>query len=225
MIRAAVFDFDGVILESTSVKDRAVSDLFPRATLQQRKRVLGVHRSNPGIERRQRIKLLLARGLGRQPVDGEVDRLLERFSALVHEKILLCPEVPGIRGFLESLKGISCYVVSAAPQNEVREAASARGFSGYFADILGMPPSKPENLAEIGRRENVSMHEVLFTGDKVSDYLAAQKAGALFAGRRTPENPTRFPEKTVVIDDFIGGAEKIRRFFLKSPKESKKPSD
>lgn len=225
MIRVIALDFDGVVLESVSVKDNAVFNLFPGTTLQQRERVLEVHRKNPGISRPERINLLLTRGLGRRPAKGEVDRLLERFSALVQEEILACPEVPGIRDFLASIKPVPCYIVSAAPSDEVRAAAEARGLSGYFADIFGTPPSKDKTLSEIAGREKAEPGEILFIGDRLPDYQAAKKAGVLFAGRRSPENPAEFPAGVAAVDDFVDGGEKLRRIFLQNPKESNQPAD
>lgn len=226
MVRIIAFDFDGVVLESVSVKDQAVFDLFEGISAEQRRQVLDIHRSNPGIDRRRRINLLLTEGLGWQAAPEEIDRLLDRFSGLACQGLLDCPEVPGIRDFLETVKAIPLYIVSAAPGAEVRAVARARGFSRYFKDILGTPPLKAEILAEIVRRENVPAESILFIGDKISDYRAAENAGVLFAGRRTRENPADFPADVPVVDDFEEGALRIRQiFFQNSIKDSKKIAD
>lgn len=210
MIKVLVFDFDGVILESVTVKDQAVYDLFENATHKERQRVLDLHRRNPGINRCERINMILTQGLGREATPEEVDRLLNRFAQLVWDGLMNCPEVPGVREFLKDVSPkMPCYVVSAAPQAEVRAVARARGFSRYFVDILGAPPAKTEHLKEIIYRKHVSVHSVIFIGDKISDYQAAKAAGCKFIARKPQEGGAYFPDGTVVIEDFRCGVNRV----------------
>jgi phosphoglycolate phosphatase len=183
-----------------ALKDQAVFNLFGDATLEERQRILDLHRQNPGINRRERISLLLDKGLGRKASADILDRMFDRFSSLVWDGLMTCPEVPGVRGFLDTLRFTPCYVVSAAPQEEVRAVACARDFSKYFVDILGTPPSKAELLLEIMRREKVRSESMLFIGDKISDFKAALEAGVSFLGRKCPQQPTDFPVGVQIVD-------------------------
>lgn len=209
-----MLDFDGVILESVPVKEQAVFDLFQGATLDERRRVLAVHRENPGINRRQRITLLLKEGLGRTVPQEDVNSLLERFARLVWNGLMTCPEVPGIRQFLNSVSDIPCYVVSASPQEELKAVAEARDFSRYFIDLLGAPSSKTDLLVAIMARESIPPESILFIGDKISDYKAAQSVGTRFIGRRSPDNPTDFPIDVVTINDFGLDGQRILNQYL-----------
>lgn len=205
MIKVFVFDFDGIILESVSVKDQAIFDLFDDATQQERQKILDLHRKTPGINREDRIRMLLTEGLGQKEVSSDlVNRLLRRFANLVWDGLMECPEVPGIRLFLEQIyRKNPCYVVSAAPQDEVRDVAGARDFLRYFVDVFGTPPTKKDRLKEIIAREKVSGQSILFFGDKISDYKAAQSVGTIFLGRKYQESIfTNFPDRTIVIEDF-----------------------
>ncbi len=206
MIKGIVFDFDGVILESVAVKDQAIFDLFRNESQQVRQRVLDLHRDTPGINRRSRLELLLTKGLGKEHVTArEVDALLQQFSELIWQGLLNCPEVPGVRKFLEDLPDIPCYVASAGPGQEVQTLARERNFLQYFEDILGAPRKKPDMLQEIVAGEQVSAKNILFIGDKISDYHAAHQAGTAFLGRKTAHNPTAFPDNVPVITDFTPG--------------------
>lgn len=203
MIKVLVFDFDGVILESVAVKDQAIFDLFEEVTLEERKRVLEVHRQTPGINRRERMVLLLTRGLGRDSTPEEIERLLERFGDLVWDGLMTCPEVSGVRRFLEQIyTKIPCYVISAAPQDEIRSVAKARDFSRYFVELFGTPPAKKDRLKEIMTRENVFGRSMLFIGDKISDYTAAQNTGVNFVGKQSEKDKTNFLDEIVTINDF-----------------------
>lgn len=204
MIKAIAFDFDGVILESVGVKDEAIYELFEDAGPEERSRVLDLHRKTPGINRQDRMELLLTRGLGRQASQDIIAMLQERFARLVWDGIMKCPEVSGVRNFLEFMnkKGIPCYVVSAAPQQEVKSMAEARNLSGYFKDIFGAPENKTKLLKNIADREEIKPKHILFIGDKISDYQAAKKANTQFLGRKDHNNPTVYPEEVKTINDF-----------------------
>lgn len=212
-----VLDFDGVVLESVAVKDRAFFDLFDDATNEEKKRVLDFHLSTPGINRREKITRLLAEVLGRPPTKDALEVALDRFSGLVWDSLLACKEVPGIRRLLESNKGMPCYVVSASPQDELRALAEARDLTRHFASVYGSPASKAELLRQVVAAEDVSPRALLFIGDKLSDLKAAREVGARFIGRRSPENPTDFPAGTRLISDFHDPAVGIKEIFALEP--------
>lgn len=204
MIKVLVFDFDGVILESVGVKDQAVYKLFDDATLDERQQVLELHRRSPGIRRSDRIAMLLAQGLRREARPEKVDFYLKVFADLVWDGLIACSEVPGVRSFLENNSpNIPCYVVSAAPQEEVRSIAISRDFSRFFKVILGGPSTKVDNLTKIKYTENVQSHNILFFGDKISDFEAANLIGARFVARVSKESQNNFPDNVIQICDFL----------------------
>jgi phosphoglycolate phosphatase-like HAD superfamily hydrolase len=207
--KVLAFDFDGVILESVAIKDQAVFVLFQNATLEERRRVLELHRKTPGINRRDRITLLLTEGLGREAPQEVVGALLDRFAKLVWHGLMSCTEVRGIRDFLKTMADIPCYVVSASPEEELLVVAEQRNLSRYFVDLLGTPPPKSELLRLIMTREGVPAESILFIGDKISDFKAARNVGTHFIGRRCPENTTEFPDGVPVIDDFSTNGKNI----------------
>ena len=203
MIKVLAFDFDGVLLESVTVKDQAFYDLFEDATIQEREKVLALHKRTPGIHRRDKISLLLTEALNREATPAIVNSALERFSKLVWDGLISCPEVAGVRKFLDEIpKQLPCYVVSAAPQDELRAVTEKRDFSKYFVDVWGSPPTKAELLQRIIMQEGVVPEEVTLIGDKSSDLKAAQTVGTGFIGRVLPGNETDFPEEVVVVNSF-----------------------
>ena len=203
MIKVLAFDFDGVLLESVAVKDQAFYDLFEDATVQEREKVLALHKRTPGIHRRDKISLLLTEVLIRQATPAIVNNALERFAKLVWDGLMNCPEVAGVRKFLDEIsRRLPCYVVSAAPQDELRAVTEKRDFSKYFVDVWGSPPTKAELLQHIIMQEGVVPEEVTLIGDKSSDLKAAQTAGTGFIGRVLPGSDTVFPEEVVVVNSF-----------------------
>jgi phosphoglycolate phosphatase-like HAD superfamily hydrolase len=214
LIKVLAFDFDGVILESVSVKDQAVLDLFADLPLQKCRRILDLHHQNPGIARKERMTLFLEKGLGKEARMEEVASLLDRFAGLIWKGLMSCPEVNGIRNFLRIHANIPKYIVSAAPQEEVNAVAEKREFAGYFHRILGAPSKKTELLKKIIEIEKVRPDYVLFIGDKISDYKAAQSAGVTFVGSSMPNNPPSFPKNLLIIENFIYSSAVMNHFGL-----------
>ncbi len=203
MTKVLAFDFDGVLLESVAVKDKAFYNLFKDTTIQEREKILALHKRTPGIQRRDKISLLLIEALKREATLAIVNSALERFAELVWEGLMNCPEVPGVRGVLEEVsKQVPCYVVSAAPQNELRAVAEKRNFCKYFIDVWGSPPTKAELLHRIIIQESVVPEEVTLIGDKSSDLKAAQKVGTGFIGRVLSGEKTEFPQGIEVVNGF-----------------------
>lgn len=198
-----VFDFDGVLLESVDVKDEAFRELFPETTAEQRQAVYDFHRATPGIHRRVKVTRILTEVLQRPADESTVEGALERFQRVVWERLMECPEVPGVRAFLEAHEHLPKYVVSAAPHDELRKLAQARDFTRYFRDVLGSPPGKVELLHRIVRWEGVAPAAATMYGDKLTDLHAAEDVGVHFVGRRASHGPAEFPSGASVIDSFI----------------------
>jgi phosphoglycolate phosphatase-like HAD superfamily hydrolase len=203
-ISILAFDFDGVILQSADIKNDAYYELFQDIREEDRKRVLEYHIHHPGIERRIKIELLLSNVLNREFTDDDINALLTRYQGLVRERLLMCPEVPGIKNFLEEMQEkLPLYVVSAAPEREVKEICTTRSYTGYFKGIYGAPKKKTDILKNIASREKVKASSVLFIGDRSSDQTAANNASisflALYDGKKSEEFNPSVPH----IKDFL----------------------
>jgi phosphoglycolate phosphatase-like HAD superfamily hydrolase len=195
-----ILDFDGVVLESVGVKTEAFVSLFPRSM---REVVLTCHRETPGLGRARKIECMFRAVFGRTPSNVEMDRLLEKFAENSLSGVLRCPEVPGLRYFLENLSGASVHIVSAAPEDEVRLVAEKRNFAGFFQSISGMPIKKDIHLACL--LEENPERPALYIGDRTSDLKAATAVGIAFLGRVAEGEENPFPSETPVIADFISG--------------------
>jgi len=95
VIRVAVFDFDGVVLESTDIKTRAFSQLFDGD-----ERALAHHLEHAGVSRYEKFRYIHEEILGISYTDEDEQRLGVRFSELVLDEVMRCPFVPGARELL-----------------------------------------------------------------------------------------------------------------------------
>lgn len=202
MIKAIIFDFDGVILESASIKTDAFAKMVEEYPAEIGKKFVEFHLSHMGISRKIKFQYLIEYLLGDSCTEDKLDALGQKFSEIVHNKILAAPFVPGAREFLESsYKRLDFYIASGTPQEEVREIVAERGIEKYFTAVYGSPAKKEEIATHVLREQGYDKKEVLFVGDADTDMFAAGACGIHFVGRNTPENLKAFQEVQDRIDD------------------------
>lgn len=210
--RAVVFDFDGVIIESVELKSRAFTALFPdRPDLHDS--IRAHHEERLGISRQEKIRWILESLLGREPDPGTVDELASRYSHLVLEEAVRCPEVPGARSALEALGrlGVPAFVASGTPEAELRDIVARRGLAHLFDGILGSPATKPAILRRILEERELAPEAVVMIGDGASDWEAAVAAGVPFVLRRTVAQPTLDGADLIRVPDLRALAEEWDR--------------
>lgn len=195
MIRAAVFDFDGVIAESTDIKTEAFRQLFDGE-----QRAVAYHEANMGVSRYDKFRHITTEILGRSYTAEDERRLGERFSELVVDAVVNCPLVPGARALLERLAGeMPLFVASATPELEVRRIVSLRDLDALFEGVYGTPATKGQILGRIVSERGLDRDEVVMVGDARSDLNGAREAGVRFVGRVPDGAPDPFAEDHVPV--------------------------
>ena len=189
-IGLVIFDFDGIVLESADIKTDAFPELFAEHPAHQ-DAIRAYHLAHQGISRFKKFEWIYAELL-RQPLDAATSQALgEGFSALVMEKILAAPFVPGARELLDLLKarGLPMVIVSGTPQGELDDITARRGLRHYFEAIVGSPTEKPVAVRALLERHRLAPQQAVFLGDGLSDHKAAVATGVHFVGRRTASAP------------------------------------
>jgi phosphoglycolate phosphatase-like HAD superfamily hydrolase len=182
-LRAVVFDFDGVLVESTEVKTWAFRELFKDFPLHQEK-IVRLHKENQGISRFEKFEIIY-RDFLKQPLSGEgQQRLSKVFSSLVYDRVLACPFVLGTIELLDYLESkVALFTASATPEEEVQHLVEEKGIGHYFQNVYGSPRNKVEIITDIVKKNGWVNHQVVFVGDAINDYDAARDADIGFIGR------------------------------------------
>ena len=191
MIRAVIFDWDGVLLESADVKTQAFAELFKSVAPNRVEEILAYHIEHMGLSRYVKFQHIYARILGR-PLSAKMERVLgERFSALVFNRLLAAPLVRGAEEFLKDTareRPYELFVASGAPQEELLAIARAKGLLERVSEWHGAPKTKPEIIRDILVRYRLRPAEAVFIGDAASDRRAARATGLAFIGRAAQPN-------------------------------------
>jgi beta-phosphoglucomutase-like phosphatase (HAD superfamily) len=184
-LRAIVFDFDGVILESANIKTEAFLELYA-AYPGKLAAIRDYHVGQAGISRYVKFEHIQKNILGLPYTAEDKARVSAEFERLTRERIFRCPEVPGAQRLLRGLRGRVLRVVgSGTPQPELDRIIEKRAMEPWFDEWWGTPRVKAEIIRDVMARHHLSADRVLMVGDGMSDYQAAVETGARFLGRET----------------------------------------
>lgn len=179
-----IFDFDGVLAETNSIRFEGFELLFKDYPPDQVNRLVEYAKNNGGISRYEKIRLFFEQIRHEAISDDRVQFLAKRYSDLVKKKVVDAEPVRGSSEFLN--KYYSDYdfaVISGSDQEELREVCRARKIDRFFIEILGSPTKKETNIAYLLAKTGWGKKKCLFVGDSINDYDAAQKNDIDFVAR------------------------------------------
>jgi phosphoglycolate phosphatase len=207
--RQAVFlDFDGVILETTRIKDEAYARIFADYPVVEQA-MLAWMRAN--VEQSRFVKFRkLYELLGEEMTAAREAELVARYAALTTQAVRQAPFVAGAETFLHTWRGAPLRVLSGTPQGELEETIRRRGLAPCFASVHGAPPDKEVWFARLIPELGLDPARSVMVGDAIGDHRAATGAGLQFIGRVAPGDANPFPAGTTVISDLTVLADKLQ---------------
>ena len=183
-IRAIIMDFDGVLAESNKAKLSAFEDMFALYPAY-RDAMMDYHLANYSIPRMAKFEHYVYDLMQRRGDVNAVKKMADQFSGLVVHRVIACPDVPGMREFLDEFSHqVSLYISSVTPEFELKSIIHAREIESFFVEVFGDPPwQKPDAIRAILEREKLLPSEIIFVGDSAADYRTAMEAEVEFVGR------------------------------------------
>lgn len=201
-IRAIIFDFDGVILESAVIKTEAFGEVVRDYPRPQAEAFVAYHMSHMGISRHVKFRYFIEDILGEAYTEDKEKELADRFEQIVYQRVMKCAFVPGAKEFLEdSYEKYDLYIASGTPDEEMQKIVDGRSLRKYFKGVYGTPMKKEEIIGQILKTGGYVASESVFVGDAGTDMKAAAATGLLFIGRNTPENAEVFKDVKYRVDD------------------------
>ena len=188
-LRALIFDFDGVIAESTDIKKDAFAFLFrayPKETVD---RVVSYHMQHGGISRFKKFDYIYREILNKKLTPQGKNKLGKQFAGFVYKKVVSCDYVKGAYEFLKKFHvDFKLFIVSGTPEKEIRAIVKKRRLDDFFVEVLGAPQSKVLLNKNILSKYGFKPGEVIYVGDSQDDYYGAVKNKIKFIARITDTN-------------------------------------
>lgn len=172
-----VFDCDGVILDSNSIKTDAFRRALPREPLADVEKLIEFHLSHGGVTRQKKFEYYF------HEIKNNYDsrlmlEALDAFSMICSKHLRDADLVPGVENFLKKIK-VPVYVVTGGNEQEVKGIFEHKGLSRYFDSILGNPSSKDKNMSLL-KSKKYFVGNGLYFGDAKLDCELANKYGLDF---------------------------------------------
>ena len=172
-INIIITDFDGVILESESVKDDAFTEcfsIFPDHLCE----IIDYHRNNITMNRYDKFVHIFEKILNKKYSNQYKIFISDRFNDIVFNKVIKSSFVPGSYKFLETYyQYLPIWIVSGTPREELLKVLNALDIKKYFKKIFSTPPHKTIILQNILSMTKIKSDNVIYIGDMKNDYTAA----------------------------------------------------
>ena len=189
MLKAIIFDFDGVITESVGVKADGFAMIYHQYGNKVVNKILKHHYANGGVSRYEKFRHYHKTFLGKELSDSDLEELGKRFSEFVVNSVIEAPYVSGaLEFFTENYKKYSLFISTGTPQNEIEIIIKEKAIDHYFIEVHGSPRSKIDHINSILINNVLSKHQTIFVGDAIQDCKAAKTAGLKFIARIHEKN-------------------------------------
>ena len=197
--KSVFFDFDGVIKDSIAVKTEAFYKLYLPFGEEIAKQAKQHHIENGGVSRFEKFKIYHKEFLGEELTTEEIQEWANKFSDLVKQAVVESNYVPGALELIKELsKDTLQFIITGTPQKEIEEILKALNISQYFEEVCGSPTKKIEWSQYLLDKYKLNSEDVIFIGDAMSDYNAANHHGFKFIFREHYENEEQFKEMKII---------------------------
>lgn len=179
---SVVFDCDGIILRSNTIKSDAFAEALPDEPPELTAAFVAWHQERGGVSRFAKFEHYFTVMAPRKDAKSHIDAAIRRYGEIVEKKLMSCATGPGLIELLTLLnaRNITCSVNSGGSEAELHIVFTARGLDRHFKMICGSPTTKFKNMHRLREAGLLSGHGLMI-GDSRSDYLAAKENGLDFA--------------------------------------------
>ena len=199
MIKAIIFDFDGVIVESVNIKSSAFGKIYHEHGKIIVNKIINHHLANGGMSRFEKFRFYHKEYLGKNLSENELSEIGDQFSNFVLNKVISAPYVRGAYEFLsEYYHTYDFYISTATPEAEIIKILEEKQLIDFFKKVYGSPENKNEHVRKIIRNGQYLLNEVVFVGDSPSDRDAASENNISFIARVADENSQLASEKKTI---------------------------
>jgi HAD superfamily hydrolase (TIGR01549 family) len=183
-LKAILFDFDGVILDSMDVRDSGFRYIFRCFDDDKLEELILYHRKNGGLSRFKKINYFYKEILKKEISSELVNSYAEKYSTIMRKELVNKDKLIGDTiDFIKSSQDLfDFHIVSGSEHTELNYLCTALKIDKYFLSISGSPAPKEELITRTLERYMYKKNEAIVVGDSINDLVAAKRNGLTFIG-------------------------------------------
>ena len=188
MIKAIIFDFDGVIIDSEKLRYETYQELFLQKF---RKKIPKNDSLFLGRKQEENIKELL----NSTKEKGDINELTRLRNKLIQKKFNNLKNIIPVKGIFQFLikmkrNNMKLAIGSGAEKGYIERVLKQMDIQGFFNVILASEDTKkvkpnPEIFLKIAKKLNINPKECLVIEDSINGILAGKSAGMCVIGLTT----------------------------------------
>ena len=182
-LKAIIFDFDGVIVESVGVKKDAFAELFSSYP-EHMDDIIHYHMQQGGLSRFKKFEYIYENILQQPLTQEDSDILGQKYTDLAYTRVIQSAFVQGAKEFLDKhYTSLKLFIASGTPHDEMCRIVEDMQLEKYFQGVFGSPATKTEIAQKILQQFDILPEEAIFVGDAINDYIGANETNVRFVGR------------------------------------------
>ena len=184
-----IFDFDGVIVDSHKVKNRAYYELFSKYGKKTSKKILSYHLQNEGKSRYIKFRYIIEKILNEKVTEKKLKFYSKKFDQITLKKIFKLKVSKSLLNFFKNNKNkFLSYISTGTPQKIINEIVKKKKIYHFFQKVYGSPKKKIEHIKKIKKNKK----KTIFIGDSFEDFDSCKKTNTKFILKEHNENKIKF---------------------------------
>lgn len=183
MIKAAIFDFDGTLVDSNQIKFQEFFNVVRDVPFSQ-EIMSSIIRSPIVRDRYQIFKKFVYLLEKNHNYAVDIQNLVDSYTFNCEKKISIMKAVKGSEKTLEWLKnnGVKVIISSATPAKTLNKIVNGRNISSSIDNIFGSPKTKEQHIKIVKKIYGLESNQIIYIGDSENDRVAALNSTCDFIG-------------------------------------------
>lgn len=175
-IKTIFWDFDGVLMNSNSVRDTGFLEVLKDFPGNEVDELMKFHQANGGLSRYVKFRYFFEEVRGEEVTEDEIQKWADKFSEimlklLINKDLLIKETIEFVK---RNYMKYQMHIVSGSDGKELRQICKGIEIDQYFKSIQGSPTPKKQLVADLLEKHNYNPKSSVLIGDSKNDFEAAQ---------------------------------------------------
>lgn len=149
-----IFDFDGVIIDSHKIKNKAFFEIFLKYGKKVARKAYSVHLKNEGKSRYIKFQYIIKKILNEKVTQKKLKDYSIKFDQITLKKIIKLKITKNLINFLKkNKKKYLFYISTGTPQKIIEKILKKKKIYPFFKRVYGSPLKKVDHIEKIKRNK------------------------------------------------------------------------